>query len=180
MTTTTSQDERAPSAAPVRIPLHNRAGDQIGEALISPEDADLRLHRWHRNAAGYAIRLVTVDERTPKGKRRQRAVFLHREVLGLAFGDPLQGDHINRNRLDNRRENLRVVTAAEQRQNCTAGRGASSHRGVAFRPDKTARPWHAYANLNGKRTNIGFFATEDEAAEAARAWRLANMPAAID
>ena len=152
----------------------------VAHALIDPEDAWLAEQRWYRNAAGYAVRQVPGEGTLPSGRRRQRIVFMHREVLDLEYGDPLQGDHINRDRLDNRRSNLRRVTVAEQRQNSTPRGGASRHRGVGFRKDKKARPWIAYGTLNRKRQHLGFFATEEEAAAAALAWRRENLPAAVD
>lgn len=171
---------RAPIAAPVRIPLHNRSGDEIAATLVSHEDAALALKRWHLSGQGYAVRMVLTDEWLPTGKHRQRAVLLHREILGLEFGDALQGDHRDGDRLNNQRDNLRVVSVAWQRQNRRPQGGVSEHRGVAFFRDGRRRPWVAYANVAGKRTNIGFFATEDEAGAAAKAWRLTNMPGAVD
>jgi hypothetical protein len=170
----------APAAAPLRVPLHNRAGEIVAHALISPEDAHLAAFRWHRNAHGYAVRLVTVDERRPSGKKRQRAVFLHREVLGLAFGDRLQSDHISRDRLDCRRENLRVVTHAQSMQN-RRGWGRSQARGVAQKADGR---WAAYIYLpfEGRscKLHLGTFDVEDAAAAASARARQQYMPFATD
>jgi hypothetical protein len=38
-----------------------------------------------------------------------------------------------------------------------------------------ASKWMTYADLNGKRTYLGLYESEDEAAAIVRAWRLANM-----
>jgi hypothetical protein len=53
--------------------------------------------------------------------------YLHRLILGLEPGNPLVCDHINRNKLDNRRANLRVVT---QKENC-ANRGGIFDKAAA-------------------------------------------------
>ncbi|HEX7606116.1 MAG TPA: HNH endonuclease, partial [Usitatibacter sp.] len=66
--------------------------------------------RWHLTHYGYVARDEIVD-----GK--QRRVAMHRVILGLAHGDPREGDHGNRNKRDNRRGNLIVVTKAENGQN---------------------------------------------------------------
>lgn len=72
---------------------------------VSPEDA-ARIHFPLRTTQGYA---------SYQDGRKTR--LLHRELKG---GDGLKGlyvDHVNRDRLDNRRENLRVVTGTENNLN---------------------------------------------------------------
>lgn len=88
--------------------------------------------------------------------------YLHHYVAGF----PLNGlvvDHINGDTLDNRLENLRLVT---HRQNCM---NAKSHRsgklGGAFRDRGNGR-WYARIQINGVRRSIGSFATEKDAHEA--------------
>lgn len=72
---------------------------------VSAKDAE-RIHFPLRTTEGYA---------SYQDGRRTR--LLHRELLG---GDGLSGlyvDHQNRDRLDNRRENLRIVTGTENNLN---------------------------------------------------------------
>lgn len=75
-------------------------------------------------------------------------------------------DHINRNKLDNRRENLRLVTRQENCWNKSKQKNnKSGYTGVCF--DKKAsskNPWKAYAKHDGKNYNLGFYSTEEEAA----------------
>lgn len=75
-------------------------------------------------------------------------------------------DHINRNRLDNRRENLRLVTRQENCWNKSKQKNnKSGYIGVCF--DKKAsskNPWKAYAKHDGKNYNLGFYSTKEEAA----------------
>lgn len=97
-----------------RIPLRNRFKEIIAYALVDDEDFDwLNQSRWCLSSHGYAIRNVPTPERGIIG----RHIAMHRELLDLKFGDPRQGDHVNRDRLDNRRCNLRVATHAENMQN---------------------------------------------------------------
>ena len=75
-------------------------------------------------------------------KGKQRPVYMHRYILGLEWGDPRQGDHINRNTLDNTDENLRIVTPAQQMKNQNKRRdNKSGYRGAAW--NKEWRKWTA-------------------------------------
>jgi hypothetical protein len=87
-------------------------------ALVDAVDFD-RISQWKwyahlshgSGSTFYAVR----QERIATG---QRAVFMHREVMGMAAGDPRRVDHREpENTLDNRRGNLRVATATEQSRN---------------------------------------------------------------
>jgi hypothetical protein len=89
----------------------------VATALVDHADESLlREYRWKLNN-GYASRY---------DRNSGSAVVMHRQIMGLAKGDPLVVDHINGKRLDNRRANLRVVTAAENSQNTPSRRGAAS------------------------------------------------------
>ncbi len=134
---------------------------------IDVADARLASKRWYLSKSGYAYRR----------EHRNREIRLAREVLGLTYGDGRQVDHINRNRLDNTRGNLRVVTAAQNAQNMPS-RGRSRYRGVSF--DTQHGLWRAQGQVAGRRVRLGRFATELEAARVAQEWRRANMPFAVE
>lgn len=103
---------------------------------------------------------------------------MHRLLMGLAKGDPRTVDHINRDRLDNRRSNLRVVLSHENYQNVASRPGSTSaFRGVSW--DKAKGKWRADVTLNGKNHYLGAFAVEELAAEVAASFRLAHMPFAM-
>ncbi len=104
--------------------------------------------------------------------------YLHRILLGLQPGDRTQVDHEDRDRLNNRRSNLRVATIRQQRHNQRSRTGTSSHRGVSFYR-RTGR-WSAQVKLDGRKHHLGYFDHESDAAAAARAFRLANMSHAVD
>ena len=74
-------------------------------------------------------------------------------------------DHINRNKLDNRKENLRIVTPSQNSQN-KVGRttGSSKFKGVYKHKHRSS--WSAYITLNQKRMRLGTFHDEIEAAKA--------------
>lgn len=150
------------------IPLTDRHGDVVAYALVDDEDYPmLAQHRWHLSRSGYAVRTLPRNGGTPG------ASYMHREVLGLDTGDRRQGDHINRNRLDNRRANLRIATDAENRQNVRARGGTSQHRGVYRRPSGR---WAAQVRAHGHLHVIGTYDTESEAAAAAATARRELLP----
>jgi len=109
----------------------------------------------------YVVRNVTVSRGC---KARQ---YLHRLLLGLKQGDTLEGDHVNGNGLDNRRENIRVVTHAQQGQNQRKQAATTSrYRGVIWKGRK--RRWEATVWKNGVGHHFGLFRSEEAAGAAAR------------
>lgn len=81
----------------------------------------------------------------PRGDGTYRMAKLHRLILGEPEG--LQVDHINGDRLDNRRENLREATNSQNRAGFSSGKpGATGVRGVYLTKHGTytARVTHMY------------------------------------
>jgi hypothetical protein len=75
-----------------------------------------------------------------KGKRR--SVRMHRLIARKMFGEIPNGldvDHINRDKLDNRRDNLRLLTRS---QNCLNRDFDRPYRGVYW--DKARSRWKAH------------------------------------
>ena len=74
-------------------------------------------------------------------------------------------DHIDSNPLNNRLENLRVVSHRENTTFGTLKRDTSSkYTGVYW--NKNAKKWKAQIKINGKQKHLGYFNSELEAAEA--------------
>jgi hypothetical protein len=157
------------------LPLCARDASVVAYALIDATDAAWASQwRWHLDPSGYALRNEWTDG------RRCRGIRLHREIMGLPREDDGRTvDHIDRDRLNNRKENLRIVTYAENGQNVTPSAGCSSvYRGVCW--IKARRKWSAYVTVKGKRQHLGYFASEVDASEVAKAARLRLLPCAID
>ena len=80
------------------------------------------------------------------------------------------GDHINRNRLDNRRANLRLCTYAQSARNVSKqashnGRKCSSkYKGVTLR--KKSGLWMARIDKDYEQYHLGYFENEEDAARA--------------
>jgi hypothetical protein len=101
---------------------------------------------------------------------------MHREIMVAMAGvlpPLLQVDHIDGDRLNNRRSNLRLVTKAEQMQNVRARASTSPYRGVCW--DGTYLKWLAQAQVARRNHFLGYFDDEEEAARVASAFRLAHM-----
>ncbi len=109
---------------------------------ISPEDFAIvgKYRWWLTSRGGYMATLI-------KGKR----IRMHRLILGH-FSNGKQIDHINRDKLDNRRSNLRFVTPMENAHNNNC-RGAYKYR----------NSWRAYLGFNYKLYSKGKFKTKEEA-----------------
>jgi len=88
---------------------------------------------------------------------------MHRMVLGAKRRQV--ADYINRNTLDNRRANLRIVTPGQNRANSGATRAViSGFKGVSW--SDTSRKWIALVTAKGKRYYLGLFEHKERAAMA--------------
>lgn len=109
-------------------------------------------YRWSQTW-GYAVRHVGACK-----------VGLHKIICEVAPG--YEVDHINRNRMDNRRCNLRPSTHQQNTFNSTLRKNKSSRfRGVHWNEGK--KKWTASIQLNGRKHHVGHFNDEESAA---RAW----------
>lgn len=158
------------------IPLVNRQGTVLAHAIVDADDApDVGRFTWRLSPEGYASRGTRVEG-------HYATVWLHRMLLGLGRYDEREGDHINRNRLDNRRSNLRAITKAGNRQNTSRHCGKTSqYRGVhlkTFSSGSTA--WSASVRVGKRTIHVGYYRDEIAAAKAAQQARFRLLPYATD
>lgn len=131
--------------------------------LFSPEDYDLYEIEW-TFALGYARKSGRQCRCEPLAKKQ--VGFAHQVVCFRMFGRlPSRAtndvcDHINRNPMDNRRENLRIVTASENSCNSRwrGGLGVFKHAG--------RDTWIGRYRFKGVRYYVGTFPTRELALEA--------------
>lgn len=127
--------------------------------LVDEEEYDyLSQFRWTKATVGYAVR-------SHKGE----SILMHRELMGLVKGDGKLVDHKNHNKLDNRKENLRICTKLENQVHQRAkkrkdGSSHSKYKGVSRRSTNSVRPWRCRVTYKGKETTK-YFETEIEAAK---------------
>lgn len=129
-------------------------------AKVDDEDYErLAKFRWYYHPSGYAVRTVYgADWR----QKPWKAARMHREVI--CAPDGISVDHKNGDRLDNRRNNLRLATRQEQARNTAKWRKptASRYKGVFWR--KNRKRWVASIRWDGKNHELGNFKDEAEAA----------------
>jgi hypothetical protein len=101
-------------------------------------------------------------------KLNGRTYCAHRVIWEYKFGPiphGMQIDHINGVRNDNRIENLRLATHAQNAQNRKLRTdNTSGHVGVTYK--KQSRRWEARIDVDGERIVLGFFLTKEEAIQA--------------
>ena len=148
---------------PQRIPLRAKDGSIRAYAIVDQEDFDRIGHlRWCKHPVDdYAMRTYVID-----GEYITRK--LHRVLLDAPAR--FEVDHINGDRLDNRRSNLRLVTHEQNQHNRHKIRGSSQYRGVSL--NKRLGRWGAYVARKGAMTFLGLYDHEDDAAAVAAAARL--------
>ena len=102
------------------------------------------------------------------GYKGRTCLFAHKIVWELHHGpipDGLQVDHINRDKLDNRVENLRLATVAQNNHNSSRAGGKSRYKGV-YKAGWSEYKWFAKLTIDGGQLYFGTYDTEEGAARA--------------
>lgn len=128
-------------------------------AIVDDCDADLSSLKWCVGN-NYAVR-TGINARGNKSNIGMHRVILERK-LGRPISSGMSCDHINNNKLDNRRDNLREATRSQNQQNKPAPKSESGYRGVAG----GGYQWMASINVNGKIVHLGTFQTPELAYQA--------------
>lgn len=124
-------------------------------AKVSNKDFNrVSQHTWWVRRAKHTTYAFTKIRRGP---RLYEEVLMHR----FLFPDVLMIDHLDRDGLNNKRNNLRPCDRSDNNRNRKAW-GKSKYRGITFQDNR----WKAQINTNGQNTYLGCFKTEVEAAKA--------------
>ena len=128
-------------------------------AIVDDEDYErLNQYKWHIAGKGYAVR-----EGGTQNNKRQPKIYMHREAIGVP-PISMEVDHINHNRLDNRKINLRYCT---HKQNCAnsimKSNNTSGRKGVNWH--KASKKWRAEIRYLGKKKYLGVYNELDKASE---------------
>ncbi len=125
--------------------------------LVDDIDEDQRAFNWHRSTKGYAVRW---DK-----DRKLHGTLLHKVILERIIGRTLHPkevtDHINHDRMDNRRSNLRVCSRGQNMLN-NSPFAKSGYKGVYA----SGKGFVARITSKGKSTYLGYFTDDKLAAQA--------------
>lgn len=130
--------------------LYDVFGNKKAETKISVEDIDIVSKlKWGMTGAGYAHGSLL------NGKK----ILLHRYILETGN----EVDHINGDKLDNRRSNLREATSSQNKMN----KGSQSNNNTGYKGiRRNGKGYCAKINANGENFYLGQFKNKEDAARA--------------
>ena len=128
------------------------------KSLVRKKVPNERILRGGQCSSGYLTLNLRKD-----GKDKRRTVH---QLVAMAFlshvpcGNSVEVDHIDEDKLNNRLDNLQLLSSVEHR-----GKGSSSkYTGVTWY--KTSNKWLSNIRINGKMKHLGYFTDEIEASKA--------------
>ena len=126
-------------------------------AIVDDEDYEsLSKFQWHISGTGYAARQLSVQ----LGRNKE---MMHRVVNGTPEG--LSTDHINHDKLDNRKSNLRSCTSSQnQRNRGNPVNNTSGRKGVVWHGLRNK--WTARIQHNKQMIYLGLFESKADAIKA--------------
>lgn len=128
--------------------------------LVDREDQDLADYTWYVGRKGDFLAFP---------RNGVNHLSLHRVICTRVHGDGGEGlaDPANRDRTDNRRENLRWLTPTESNWNRGPARNnAAGFKGVYIRKNCTRKRFAALIEVKGKPIHLGGYTTAEAAARA--------------
>lgn len=125
-------------------------------ALVDDEDYEFLMQwKWCAHFKGhtsYSVRNIYIGK--INGKKRTKTIPMHRVIMNPS--NIMQIDHINHNGLDNRKENLRIVTIRENGQNRKV-------RKELLGTEKANKKYRARLRIGNTPYYLGVFPTPEEA-----------------
>lgn len=138
------------------IILLSKKGKETGKAIIDTEDIVIcKKFRWYKNNKhGYVV----------ANGENNKTIYLHRVIMEKDYLDGMEVDHINNNKLDNRKNNLRICTKTQNIWNRRRLKNnTSGTTGVSF--SKKMNKWMSYIRENNKRVHLGYYKNKEDAIE---------------
>jgi hypothetical protein len=139
----------------------------LGRGYYAVVDADvcpiINIFSWRYD--GRYAKCKLNGKRDGANRKPATVLYLHQMIMGGAK-DGLDIDHINRDKLDCRRTNLRYTTRAKNNINREYVAGV--------RKSTNGTKWYAYATVDYRNVHLGTFDTYEEARAARQAWEVVN------
>jgi len=134
--------------AVVYMSLYNREHELVGTTLFDEKDLEqVSKHKWGMHKRNGYVFTNRLDKESGKYKYQSLHRFLT-NFQGLT-------DHVNENKLDNRRCNLRVATPSQNIAN------RKKNKGVYY--NKSFDRWVAYITVDYRQIYLGCFEKEEDA-----------------
>lgn len=132
--------------------------------LVDAEDFEwLNQWKWYCDARGYAVR-------DAGGRENRKHIKMHRLLNNTPRG--FVTDHINRNKLDNRKANLRTATSSTNLFNRGLNKNnKSGYKGVVWRED--TKRWTARIKIFYKNIYLGCYKSKRKAIAARKSAEIA-------
>lgn len=128
----------------MQLPLYNRAKKNLYTLVDADDYARFSTYRWRLNSKGYAIRSFRLE-----GK--EVVIALHRAIMQPP--SDLVVDHIDHDKLNNTRANLRLITQQQNLMNRRLFRNnKTGFKGVIYQHGK----WHTRIEKDGRDIHLGF------------------------
>lgn len=133
-------------------------------ALVDDEDYEwLNQYKWHADVRKNTKNVYA--KRTTWVNRKVGGVLMHRQILGILDKPEIEGEHKDRNGLNNQRENIRQATRSQNLWNTSSAKNATSkYLGVYWY--KTRSQWKSEIMKDRKRKCLGYYQHESDAAMA--------------
>lgn len=130
---------------------------------VDDEDYEyLSQFKWHNNPKTGAVSKMFKDGDNRRQGRRSLKI-MHRIIMNAPKG--VEVDHKNRNKLDNRRSNLRLTTRSQNGMNTKhLSHNKSGVKGVFFERGK----WRVHIKVKGQKRHYSSYNSFEEAVEARR------------
>lgn len=137
--------------------LGNHAQESNSTMLVSKFSLPLISEfTWYLGSSGYPVTYGSKKS----GRKFSRGFGIHKMLLNPQSGTGLVVDHINRNKLDNRVQNLRLCTPKENSYN-TSKNSEGKYKGVK----KSGNYWTVIIYKDGKKYDMKKIESEIEAAK---------------